>query len=125
MSEELNTAGISDEETVLCGASAYSRLFYLNENFDSLPDEIKKELKILCVTHTAEVGGNIMLIFDEDGNLYFRTDANESDFSYDEIGSGLKIHALETEKRDLLEELETYYKVFFLGETGEEGKGED
>ena len=34
---------------------------------------------------------------------------------YDDIGSVLKIKQLQTEKRELLQSLEMYYKVFFLG----------
>lgn len=104
-----------NEETVLCGASAYSRLFFLDRNFESLPEEIKKELKILCVMHTEDVGGTLMLVFDEDGNLNFRTSANEDDYYYDEIGSALKVKKMQQENRELFEQLETYYKVFFLG----------
>ena len=39
---------------------------------------------------------------------------------YDEIGSVLKIKKLQTEKKELLESLELYYRVFFLGENLEE-----
>ena len=35
---------------------------------------------------------------------------------YDEIGSVLKIKQLRNEKRELLEALEMYYKVLYLGE---------
>ena len=37
-----------------------------------------------------------------------------------DIGSVLKIKQLQTEKRELLQSLEMYYKVFFLGETIED-----
>ena len=37
------------EEVVLCGASAYSKKFYLNERFRGLPAQIKDELKIMCL----------------------------------------------------------------------------
>lgn len=37
------------EEVVLCGASAYNKKFYLNQDFRGLPDSIKDELKIMCV----------------------------------------------------------------------------
>ena len=39
------------EEVVLCGASAYNKKFYLNQDFKGLPDSIKDELKIMCVLH--------------------------------------------------------------------------
>ena len=40
----------------------------------------------------------------------------EGDFFYDEIGSVLKIKQYQNVKRELLESLETYYRIVFLGE---------
>ena len=105
-----------DEEIVLCAASAYEKKFYLNEDFSKLPEEIKNELKIMCVLFTEEVGGIITLVFDEDGNLLFKTQADEDDLLYDDIACGILIKKLRYEKRELLESLEMFYKVFFLGE---------
>lgn len=104
------------EEVVLCGASAYNKKFYLSEDFEGLSQGIQDELKILCVLYTEDVGGTLELVFDEEGNLHFRTDADEGDLLYDEIGSILKIKQIQKEKRELLESLEMYFKVFFLGE---------
>ncbi len=108
------------DEVVLCGSSAYTRKFYLNEDFENLPEQIKNDLKILCVLYTEDVGGTLQLIFDEEGNLTFRTECEENDFMYDEIGSVLKIKQLQQTKKDLFEALEMFYKVFFLGEELEE-----
>ena len=44
-----------DEEMVLCAASAYERKFYLNPEFNSLPEEVKQELQIMCVLFTEDV----------------------------------------------------------------------
>ena len=41
-----------DEEVVLCASSAYEKKFYLNEEFSRLPEDIKNELKIMCVLFT-------------------------------------------------------------------------
>ena len=38
-----------DNEIVLCAANAYEQKFYLNPEFDSLPESIKEELQIMCV----------------------------------------------------------------------------
>lgn len=108
------------EEVVLCGSSAYSKKYYLSEDFEGLPEGIKDELKIMCVLYTEDVGGTLELVFNEEGNLQFRTDADEGDLLYDEIGSVLKIKQLQRDKRELLESLEMYFKVFFLGEDFEE-----
>ena len=104
------------ENVVLCGASAYEQKYYLNENFSSLPQTIKDELQIMCVLYTAEIGGIFSLQYDEEGSLYMNVVAEEDDFSFDEIGSALKIKALQNEKRDLLESLEKYYKAVILHE---------
>lgn len=104
-----------EENIVLCAASAYEKKFYLNEAFEKLPEDIKSELKIMCVLFTEEVGGILTLEFDEDGTLLLKTDANEGDLLYDEIACGLLIKKLQYEKRELLEALELFYKVFFLG----------
>ena len=75
----------------------------------------------MCVLFTEEIGGILTLEYDEEGNLQFRTEAIEADARYDEIGAALRIKQLRQEKRELLESLEMYYRVFFLGETpGEE-----
>lgn len=108
-----------EERVVLCGASAYTQKFYLNEDFSGLPEEIKQELQILCVLYTEDVGGTIRLEFSEDGHLTLETAAEEGDLLYDDIGSVLKIKQFQNEKKELFEALETYYRVFFLGEEGE------
>jgi hypothetical protein len=105
-----------NDEVVLCGSSAYTKKYYLNENFEGLPESVRDELKIMCVLYTEDVGGTLQLIFDEEGNLEFRTEAEEGDLLYDEIGSVLKIKQLQNTKQELLESLELYFKVFFLGE---------
>lgn len=106
-----------NEDRVLCGANSYEKKYYLNPKFNNLPEQVKQELQIMCVMFTEEVGGTLIVEYDEDGYLQLITQADEGDLLYDEIGSGLKIHQIRLEKRELLEALEMYYKVFVLGET--------
>lgn len=113
------------DKIVLCGASAYEQKYYFNQDFSSLPDAVKQELQIMCVLYTEDIGGILTLEFDEEGNLQFKTEALDADAMYDEIGSVLKIKQLQSEKRELLESLEMYYRVFFLGEAPEDKKTED
>lgn len=105
-----------NEDFVLCAVSAYEKKFYLNPEFDQLPESIKEELQIMCVLYTEDVGGILMLVFDEDGNLELKVDHEENDFAFDEIGSVLKIKQLQQTKRELFESLELFFKVFYLGE---------
>ncbi|MGB8453942.1 MAG: DUF6145 family protein [Anaerocolumna sp.] len=104
------------DKVVLCASSAYEQKYYLNEDFNTLPDSIKEELKIMCVLYTEEVGGILTLEFDEEGNLMLNVTSDEGDILYDEIGSVLKIKELQQKKSELLESLELFYKVFLLGE---------
>ena len=99
---------------ILCASSAYEEKYYLNPDFDRLPQGVKEELQILCVLYTADVGGILTLHFDDDGNLLFHVTAKEGDFLFDEIGSVLKIKQIQNEKQELLEGLEMYYKAVFL-----------
>ena len=101
---------------VLCGSSAYEQKYYLNEAFNALPQGIKEELQIMCVLFTEDVGGVLTLCFEEDGSLMLQVQAEEDDFFYDEIGSVLKVKQLQEEKKELLESLELYYRIFFLKE---------
>ena len=113
------------EKVVLCGASAYEKKFYFNEDFADLPQRIKDELQILCVLYTEDVGGVLTLEFDDEGNLDLQVSVDENDLLFDEIGSALKIKQMQTQQKELFESLETYYKVFFLGEEPVEDNGEE
>ena len=104
------------DKIVLCGSNAYEQKYYLNPDFDSLPESIKDELKILCVLFTEDVGGILTLEYDEEGNLMLNVMCDEGDLLFDEIGCGLKIKEIQKNKKELLEALEMYYKVFFMGE---------
>lgn len=96
-------------ERVLCGASYYEQKFYMNPAYEKLPEQIKNELKILCVLFVQDVSGIIMLEFNEEGNLQIMVTARDDDIYFDEIGSELKIRQLQQEKKELFSQLEEYY----------------
>ena len=106
------------DNIVLCGANSYEEKFYMNPDFDNLPQHIKDELKIMCVLYVHDVGGILTLVFEENGELEFEVTSAEGDPMFDEIGSRLKIKEIQTDekKQELLTQLQLYYKVFFLGE---------
>ncbi|MEE0691826.1 MAG: DUF6145 family protein [Lachnospiraceae bacterium] len=106
---------MENETIVLCGANAYEEKYYLNEKFKRLPEQIKEELRIMCVLYTNDVGGIFLVEFDENGNLQFKTEAAEGDYSYDEIGAALKIREIQRTKEELLRSLELYYQVVING----------
>ena len=63
-----------------------------------------------------QLGGILTLQFDNNGNLFINVTSEENDFLFDEIGSVLKIKQIQSEKRELLEALELYYRIKFLDE---------
>lgn len=111
---------MKENRVILCASSKYEEKYYLNPDFDGLPDGIKDELQAMCVLFTEDIGGILTLEYDEAASLNFVTMADKGDLLYDEIGSVLKVKQLREVKRQLLESLELYYKVFFLGENLEE-----
>lgn len=111
---------MEQQEIVLCASSAYDRKFYLNQAFQGLPQSVKDELKIMCVLFTEDVGGILELVYNEDGELEFRTSADDGDYLYDEIGSVLKVKQLQRSKAELFESLQVFYRVIILGEFEEE-----
>lgn len=103
-------------DTVLCASSAYTKKYYLNEDFKALPEGVQDELKIMCVLYTEDIGGTLTLAFDGEGRLQLQPACDEGDLLYDDIGSVLKIKQLQQTKQELFESLEIYYKIFILGE---------
>ena len=108
--EESHSFACIDEQGEILGTFC----FILGE--DPTYEQIKQELQIMCVLFTEDVGGILRLEFDEKGNLNLTVESKEDDFFFDEIGSVLKIKQLRAEKRELLENMETYFRVFFLQE---------
>ena len=66
------------DKIVLCGANSYEEKFYMNPDFDNLPQHIKDELKIMCVLYVHDVGGILTLVFEENGELEFEVTSAEA-----------------------------------------------
>ena len=103
------------EKNVICAASAYDQKYYLNPVFEKLPEDIRKEMKIISVLFTEEIGGYFIMEFDEEGELKITTEALDSDYNYDEIGAALMVKEIQKSRRELLAQLELYYKVVIMG----------
>ncbi len=98
---------------ILAVSSSYDRLYYFNDDFDNLPEAVQKELQILMVMHTEELGGQLIIGFRPDGELFIESKVKEFDAYYDEIGTHLKIKSYMIEKKELFESLQEYYNCFF------------
>lgn len=120
MSEELENTVIDDgmdgDLLVLCGANSYDKKYYFNKRFEKIPDSIQKDLHIICVLFTEEVGGIFTIEFDEDGEIILSNRHDESDIVYDEVSAGLMIGQIRKNRAELFESLKAYYRVLILGE---------
>ena len=105
-----------NEKTVLCGANAYDKKYYFNKQFQGVPESIQKELHIICVLFTEEVGGIFTIEFEKDGSISMRTEYAEDDFLYDDVSSGLLVSEIRRKRQELFESLSLYYRVFILHE---------
>ncbi len=99
------------ERKILCGASCYEQKFYLNPVYEVLPEEVRNELKAMCVLFVEDVSGIIMLEFNDEGSLQIMVTAKDDDIYFDEIGSGLKVRQIRAEKAELFRQLEEYYNA--------------
>ncbi len=122
MSEKSRMEAGKDENgnVVLCAASAYEEKYYFNPLFSRLPDSVQKELRIICILFTDEIGGIFAMEYNHEGNLQFLTEARDWDYQYDEIGAALMIKEIQKSRRDLLRSLELFYQVVILGQPLEE-----
>jgi hypothetical protein len=105
-----------ENDMILCVANAYEQKYYLNPEFSKLPESVKRELKIMCVLYTEDVGGILSLRFDENGVLQFDVTSQEDDFFFDELGSEMKIHEMQKDKQELLQSLTLFYRILVLHE---------
>ncbi len=107
---------MEEERVLLSVSNAYNKKYYLNEDFEGLPQQVKDEIKITSVLYTEDIGGILTIGFEGNGDLFLEVEADENDLLFDDIGSALKIKQIQQEKQELWEALETYFRVFYLGE---------
>ena len=101
----------ASERIVLCGANSYLKKYFFNEQFSQLPQAVKDELQIICVSFTEAAGGIMTLEFGPEDDLQIHVMVDDADYLFDEIESGLQISRLQREKEELFSQLETFRKV--------------
>lgn len=103
-----------EDETIIAVSNSYIQKFYLDERLNSLPKEIKDELKILMINITEEDGGILECRFlDKETELHFISYKDDEDYLYDEIGANLHLRKMERENVEFFESLAIYCKLKF------------
>ncbi len=109
-----------NEDLILCGAGGKQQKFYMNPRYGMLPQEVQQELKAALAVFAEKVGGTVLLVFSETGDISVQLIPDEGDFYFDEIEAGLAVSRLQKEKETLFLQLKAFYLVFF-GEKHETG----
>ncbi len=91
-----------DEKIVLCGANFISRNIILIHSSRHCRRISVRNCRLCVYYLRRDVGGILTLEFDKDGNLEFQVSAEEGDYLFDEIGSGLKIRQYQLEKKGIV-----------------------
>ena len=97
---------------VLFATSSYNKKFYFDEITETLPIEIKNQIKEMGIYFVNKVGGTFSLGFYDDNDIFIDYSFYEDDFLCDEIGAKLEIERLKRENREFINSLILWYKVF-------------
>lgn len=97
---------------VLAAASYEKQKYYIMPEFKALPDEVKEEIKILCVLAAQKLTCTFVIGFQEEGDIYFETVCAQDQFDFDEIGAGLEINQIKRKHKELLKALQLWYVIF-------------
>lgn len=100
------------QENVIAAASWEKQKFYFSGEYDGIPQSIKEDIQIICVTLAEKLCCTFIIKFDEEGNVYFETVKAEDDFNFDDIGAELEIKAIQRKEKELLNALRLWYLIY-------------
>ncbi|MDF2877124.1 MAG: hypothetical protein K0S30_220 [Clostridia bacterium] len=99
------------EKTILISISPYVQKYYLNENYEDLPKDIKEEI-IAKLSVVAEKTDCIISVgFDEKGEIFIE-ERHDDPIGHDDIGVALEIKRLQTEEVELLKALKLWHMIY-------------
>ncbi len=100
------------KKNIIFAISSYNQQFYFDKITDSLPIDIKNNIKHIGVYFVNKVGGIFTIGFYEDNSFFIDYRFLEDDFLCDEIGAKLEIDKIKRENKDLISSLILWYKLF-------------
>lgn len=105
-----------NESIPIIVSNSYIKKYYLDNRLEILPKEIKNKLKEVFVTFTENVGGILVVVFDNKNyNLLLNIEKNDDDISFDEINANYKLSKLENENIELFEQIAKFCKFKLNG----------
>ena len=104
------------KENIIVGASVYTGKFFINPLYKDIPEQVLEELREIAIIYAQKLHCYFSVNFDDEGNVYFETRAEDWDINFDDIGARLDINKIINEKEELLNSLKLWYRVFILEE---------
>ncbi|MEY8319641.1 DUF6145 family protein [Lachnospiraceae bacterium 46-61] len=111
------------EKQILAVASYEKQKYFIEPKFQILPEEIQKEIKIMCILTAQKLCCTFLIGFEKQGDIYFETIKEQQSIDFDDIGAELEIKRIQSEKEQLLKALKLWYIIYFT-EEGEKMKKE-
>lgn len=104
-----------DEDIIIAVSNSYISKYYLDKRLeDSLPKEIKNDLKALLVNNTEKYGGIVEVHYvDKEMDIYMKSYASKDDYLYDEIGSTSDLSNIERKYNEMLMNIAACCKIEF------------
>ena len=106
------------KKQILAVASYEKQKYFIEPKFQILPEEIQKEIKIMCVLTAQKLCCTFLIGFERQGDIYFETIKEQQNIDFDDIGAELEIKKIQSEKEQLLKALKLWSIIYFT----EEGK---
>ncbi len=106
------------KKQILAVASYEKQKYFIEPKFQILPEEIQKEIKIMCVLTAQKLCCTFLIGFEKQGDIYFEAIKEQQNIDFDDIGAELEIKKIQSEKEQLLKALKLWYIIYFT----EEGK---
>ena len=105
-----------NELTPIIISNSYIKKYYLDNRLEVLPKEIKNEVKKELMKFTEEVGGIILVMYDNiDSKIFFRVAKVDDDIGFDEINANYKLSKLERENAETFDQIAEFCKFKFNG----------
>jgi len=107
---------------IMAAASFYKQSYFFNPNYDELPTEVKKEVRVIVAVAAEKTRGIVCLGF-IDGVVFMESSGLENDSDYDEINARAAVDMMVKEKHEFFAALAEWYTLFKTA-TGQRQKDE-